>query len=156
MARSHPVENLLPLNVGQLSTTFNNATELVEWAAPCFSWPQPATDHCVRDCRYNWLAVSSPALQRAVTPELHLHDANSSYKSQNLWFILVLILYTCDPTYSSVGRELKILNSWNKKYYYTFLQSWNTFIVVMNIFQTIQLGMLNSIKIIRPDAYWIL
>ena len=53
MAKSLPVEYLLPQNVVQLSTTCSNFTEVAQWAAPSCSQPQPATNNGVRDGRSN-------------------------------------------------------------------------------------------------------
>ena len=66
MARSFPVENLLPQIVVNLSTTCSNAVEVAQWGAPRCSRPQPATDNGVRDGRSNWLAVSSYPTQGSI------------------------------------------------------------------------------------------
>ena len=49
MARSLLVDNLLPQNAGQLSTTCSNAIEITQWETPNWSRPQPATDNGVKD-----------------------------------------------------------------------------------------------------------
>ena len=75
MAKSLPVENLLPQNVGSIINYLQLFTEAAQWGAPSCSQPQPATDNGVRDGRSNWL-VAPPTLHRAVPPELHvLHTA---------------------------------------------------------------------------------
>ena len=75
MARSLPVENRLPQNVGSIINNFQQYTEVAQWGAPICSRPQPGTDNGVRDGRSNWL-VTSPTLYRAVPPELQvLHSS---------------------------------------------------------------------------------
>ena len=75
MARSLPVENQLPQNVGSIINYLQEFTEVAQWGAPSCSQPQPATDNGVRDGRFNWV-VAPPTLHRAVPPELHvLHTA---------------------------------------------------------------------------------
>ena len=54
MARSLPVENLLPQNVRSI-INYLQYTEAAQWGTPSFSQPQPATDNGVRDGRSNWL-----------------------------------------------------------------------------------------------------
>ena len=44
MARSLPVENLLPQNVGSIINYLQSFTEVAQWGAPSCSRPQPATD----------------------------------------------------------------------------------------------------------------
>ena len=61
MARSLPVENLLPQNVGSIINYLQWCTEATQWEAPSCSQPQPATDNGVRDGRSNWL-VAPPTL----------------------------------------------------------------------------------------------
>ena len=74
MARSLPVENLLPQNVGSIINYLQQFTEVAHWGAPSCTQPQPATDNGVRDGRSNWL-VALP------TPELHvLHSAMRALK----------------------------------------------------------------------------
>ena len=67
MARSLPVENLLPRNVGQIINYLQWSTEVAQWGAPSCSRPQPATDNGVRDGRPN-LLVEPITLHRAVPP----------------------------------------------------------------------------------------
>ena len=69
MAKSLPVENLLPQNVGSIINLLQQFTEVAQWRAPSCSQPQTATDNGVRDGRSNWL-VAPPILHRAVLPEL--------------------------------------------------------------------------------------
>ena len=52
MARSLPVENLLPQNVGSI-INYLQYTEAAQWGTPSCSQPQPATDNGVRDGRSN-------------------------------------------------------------------------------------------------------
>ena len=65
MARSAPVENLLPLFVGSVA---HLATEVTQWAALSCSRPQPASDNSVRDAGSNGPIVTSRPLQSS-TPE---------------------------------------------------------------------------------------
>ena len=60
MARSLPVENLLPQNVGSI-INYLQYTEAAQWVTPSCSQPQPATDNGVRDGKSNWL-VAPPTL----------------------------------------------------------------------------------------------
>ena len=84
MARSLPVENLLPLNVGSIIEYLQNATEVAKCGALSCSRPQPATDNGVRDGRSNWQVVTL-TLYKAVPFELRvLHYANGGHKSQDL------------------------------------------------------------------------
>ena len=53
MARSLPVENLLPQNVGSIINYLQQSTEAAQWVTPSCSKPQPAMDNGVRDCRSN-------------------------------------------------------------------------------------------------------
>ena len=53
MARSLPVENLLPQNVGSIINYLQKFTEVAQWRARSCSQPQPATDNGVRDGRSN-------------------------------------------------------------------------------------------------------
>ena len=53
MARSLPVENLLPQNVGSIINYLQLYTEVAKWGAPSCSQPQSATDNGVRDDRSN-------------------------------------------------------------------------------------------------------
>ena len=53
MARSLPVENLLPQNVGSIMNYLQEFTEVAKWGAPSWSRPYPATDNGVRDGRSN-------------------------------------------------------------------------------------------------------
>ena len=57
MARSYSVANSYMHIVmdDQLSMTCSNNTEVAQWAAPSWSWPQPATNNGVRDSRSNWM-----------------------------------------------------------------------------------------------------
>ena len=52
MARSLPVWNLLPQNVGSI-INYLQYTEAALWGTPSCSQPQPATDNGVRDGRSN-------------------------------------------------------------------------------------------------------
>ena len=52
MARSLPVDNLLPQNVGSIINYFQY-TEAAQLGTPSCSQPQPATDNGVRDDRSN-------------------------------------------------------------------------------------------------------
>ena len=84
MAKSLPVENLLPQNMGQISTNCSNATEVTQRGAPSCGRPQPATDNGVIDRRYNWMTVTLHHTQE-VPLELHvLHGANAGHKLQDL------------------------------------------------------------------------
>ena len=49
MARSLPVENLLPQNVAPIVNFLQECTEAARWGTPSCSQPQPATDNGVRD-----------------------------------------------------------------------------------------------------------
>ena len=49
MARSLPVENLLPQNVGSIINYLQESVEVAQWGTPSCSRPQPATDNGVRD-----------------------------------------------------------------------------------------------------------
>ena len=60
MARSLPVENLLPQNVGSI-INYLQYTEAAQRGTPSCSQPQPATDNGVGDGRSNWL-VAPPTL----------------------------------------------------------------------------------------------
>ena len=71
MAKSLPVENLLPQNVGSIINYLQSFTEVAQWGAPSCCQPQPALDNGVRDGRSNWL-VAPPTLHGAVPPELHI------------------------------------------------------------------------------------
>ena len=53
MARSLPVDNLLPQNVGSIINYLQQFTEVAQWGAPSCSRPQPAMDNGVRDGRSN-------------------------------------------------------------------------------------------------------
>ena len=53
MAKSIPVENLLPQNVGSIINTCSNFTEVAPWGAPSCNQPQPAVDNGVGDSRSN-------------------------------------------------------------------------------------------------------
>ena len=53
MARSLPVENLLPQNVGSIYQLLAVITEAAQWGTPSCSQPQPAPDNGVRDGRSN-------------------------------------------------------------------------------------------------------
>ena len=53
MARSLPVENLLPQNVVSIINYLQKYTEAAQWGTPSCSQPQPATDNGVRDGRSN-------------------------------------------------------------------------------------------------------
>ena len=61
MARSLPVENLLPHNARSIINYLQKSTEVAQWGTPSCSRPQPATDNGVRDGRSNWL-VAPPTL----------------------------------------------------------------------------------------------
>ena len=61
MARSLPVKNQLPQNVGSIINYLQQCTEAAHWGTPSCSQPQPATDNGVIDGRSNWL-VSPPTL----------------------------------------------------------------------------------------------
>ena len=61
MARSLPVENLLPQNVGSIINYLQQCTEAAQWETPSCSQPQSAMDNGVRDGRSNWL-VAHPTL----------------------------------------------------------------------------------------------
>ena len=75
MAKSLPVENLLPQNVGSIKKhKLAVITEKAQWGTPSCSRPQPATDNGVRDGRSNWL-VAPPTLI-AVLPKLLVHSIN--------------------------------------------------------------------------------
>ena len=75
MAKSLPVKNLLPQNVGSIINYLQWYTEVAQWGAISCRQPQPATDNGVRVGRSNWL-VAPPTLHRVVRPELHvLHTA---------------------------------------------------------------------------------
>ena len=52
MARSLPVENQLPQNVGSI-INYLQYTIAAQWGTPSCSQPQPATDNGVRDGRSN-------------------------------------------------------------------------------------------------------
>ena len=79
MAKSLPVENLLPQNEGVNYQLLALITEVARWGTPSCSWLQPAADNDVRVCRSNWLVAP---------PELHvLHGVNAAYKSQDCSFI---------------------------------------------------------------------
>ena len=73
MARSFPVENLLPQNVGSI-INYLQYTKLAQWGTPSCSQPQPATDNGVRDGRSNWLVA--PTASWAVPPERLVHSIN--------------------------------------------------------------------------------
>ena len=53
MARSPPVEYLLPQNVGSIINYLQISTEVAQWGTPSCSRPQPATVNGVRDGRSN-------------------------------------------------------------------------------------------------------
>ena len=53
MARSLPVENLLPHNVGSIINYLQESTEVTKWGIPSCSRPQPATNNGARDGRSN-------------------------------------------------------------------------------------------------------
>ena len=80
MARSLPVENLLPQNVGSIINYLQYFTEVAQWGAPSCIRPQPATDNGVTDSRSN-LTGRTPHPTQGSTPELHvlhssMRDAN--------------------------------------------------------------------------------
>ena len=60
MARSLPVENLLPQNVGSIINYLQESNEVAHRAIPS-SRPQPATNNSVRDVSSTWL-VAPPTL----------------------------------------------------------------------------------------------
>ena len=108
MAKSIPVEDLLPQNVGSI-INYLKFTEVTQWGAPRCSQPQPATDNAVRDGRSNWL-VAPPTLHRAVPPEFHvLHTAmRAGLRITRLTALSEL--RTCDlqnarPTHCLCGRS---------------------------------------------------
>ena len=49
MARSLPVKNLLPQNVGSIINYLQKFTEVAQWGADSCSRPQPSTSNGVRD-----------------------------------------------------------------------------------------------------------
>ena len=53
MARSLPVENLLPQNVGSIINYLQLSTDVAQWGTPSCSQPQPATNNGIRDGRSN-------------------------------------------------------------------------------------------------------
>ena len=55
MARSLPVENRLPHNVGSVINNLQQSTEVAQWGTPSCCRPQPATDNGVKDSRSNRL-----------------------------------------------------------------------------------------------------
>ena len=81
MARSLPVENLLPQNVGSIINYLQQCTEAAHWGTPSCCQPQPATDNGVRDGRSNWLVAPPPSW--AVPPELFMHSINQCTISGN-------------------------------------------------------------------------
>ena len=81
MARSVPVENLLPQNVRSI-INYLQYTEVAQWGTPSCSRPQPTTNNVVRDSRLKWLVAPPPSW--AVPHELHvLHGVNVANKSQD-------------------------------------------------------------------------
>ena len=70
---------MLPLFVGKLATTFSNATEVDQWAAPSCSQPQPAT--AMASKAVDWPLLHT--LYRAVPTERRLHGANEGHKSES-------------------------------------------------------------------------
>ena len=63
MARSPPVENLIPQFVWLIIKYCSNTTETTQWAAPSCNRPHPATDYDISDGTYNRLAVTPHHLQ---------------------------------------------------------------------------------------------
>ena len=57
MARSLPVENLLPQNVESIINYLQSSTEVAQSGTPSCSRPQPAMDNGVKDGRSNWLVA---------------------------------------------------------------------------------------------------
>ena len=53
MARSLPVENLLPQNAGSIINYLQEFTEVAQWGTPSCNRPQLATHNGVRDCGLN-------------------------------------------------------------------------------------------------------
>ena len=53
MARSLPVENLLPQNMGSMINYLQQCTEAAQWGTPGCSQPQSATNNGVKDGRSN-------------------------------------------------------------------------------------------------------
>ena len=74
MARSLPVENLLPQNVWSIINYLKLSTEAAQWGTPSCSQPQPAMDNGVREGRSNWLVAPPPSW--AVHPERLVHSIN--------------------------------------------------------------------------------
>ena len=74
MARSFPVENLRPQNVGSIINYLQWSTEVAQWGPPTCSRQQPATDNSVRHGRSNWLVAPPPSW--AVPPERLVHSIN--------------------------------------------------------------------------------
>ena len=53
IAKSPPVENLLPQNQGSIINYLQYYTEVAQWRTPSCRQPQPATDNGVKDGRSN-------------------------------------------------------------------------------------------------------
>ena len=53
MARSLPVENLLPQNVGPIINYLQQSTEVAQWGTPSCSRLHPATDNGTRVGTFN-------------------------------------------------------------------------------------------------------
>ena len=81
MARSLPVENLLPQNVGPLTTTYSNATEVAHWELPV-AVDQSRLRIMASETtgQIDWLPATS-TLHRVVRV---LNGANAGHKSQDL------------------------------------------------------------------------
>ena len=57
MARSLPVENLLPQNAGSIINYLQLSTDLAQLGTASCSRPQPAKDNGVKDGLSNWLVA---------------------------------------------------------------------------------------------------
>ena len=74
MARSLPVENLLPQNVGWIINYLQYSTEVAQFGTPSCSWRQPAPDNDVKNGRSNWLVAPPPSW--AAPPDCLVHSIN--------------------------------------------------------------------------------
>ena len=100
MAKSLPVENLLPQNVGSIINS--NVTEAAQLITPSCSRTKPATDNGVRDGGSNWLVVPPPPPSWAVRPECLVHSINQCSLSGNRTcnhlaciYLIYLVFITC-------------------------------------------------------------
>ena len=89
MARSSPVENLLPLFVGSIiNYTCSNATEVAQWTAPV------AVDYRQQQTMASVTVVQIDTINKAVSLESHLHmhamgatnkECGKRDRSRDLW-----------------------------------------------------------------------